>query len=141
MTFVDASAWVAPFDARDGHHEEASEYYHLLIEHLDEPIVTSNWTVYEALSVVKNHASYESMYELRRLLYEGAGILVVRVSEDAEEEAVNLFASPVYRTRRWSVIDCANVVVARQNRCQEFFAFNPRDYPELCGRYGISVVP
>ena len=114
MTFVDASAWVALFDARDGHHEEAGEYYRLLIEDLDELIVTSNWTVYEALSVVKSHAGYENMHELMQLLYQGVGMTVAMVSEEAEMEAVNLFANPVYRNKRWSVVDCANVVTANQ---------------------------
>jgi predicted nucleic acid-binding protein len=138
---VDASAWVALFDARDGHHEEASMYYRLLIEDLDEPIVTSNWTVYEALSVVKNHAGHDSMYELRRSLSQRVGITVIRVSEQAEQEAVSLFIDPAYRNRRWSVVDCANVVIASESGCQDFLAFNPRDFPELCGYYGIHEVP
>jgi len=141
VTFVDASAWVALFDARDGHHDEASTYYRLLIDDLDEPIVTSNWMVYEALFVVKSHAGYESMYELRRSLSQRVGITVVRVSEQAEQEAIDLFIDPAYRNRRWSVVDCANVVIANEHGCQDFFAFNPRGYPELCGRYGIQVVP
>ncbi|MFQ5934081.1 MAG: type II toxin-antitoxin system VapC family toxin [Dehalococcoidia bacterium] len=140
MVFVDASAWVALFDSRDEHHEEAKEYWHLLIEELDLPISTSNWTVYEAYTVVKSHAGYRQMIELKNLL-DWTTISVTTVTDEDEQDALRVFTDRAYRNKGWSVVDCANVVLAGRIGCEEFFAFNPRDYPQLCGLYGLKVAP
>ncbi len=50
--FVDASAWVAIANRKDRYHDEALRVYrHLLRSGI--PLISSTWTAYEALTIVK----------------------------------------------------------------------------------------
>jgi predicted nucleic acid-binding protein len=51
--FVDASAWVAFFNRRDGHHAEARERMAQLLR-AGTPLVTSTWTTYEAITIMRS---------------------------------------------------------------------------------------
>lgn len=138
MTFIDASAWIAIFNPRDQWHEKARDYYEFLVD-FDEILVTSNWTLYEALNRIKQ-VRYQLMIDLLDMGQRNL-ITIVKVNEAEENEALQLFVRPEYQSRGWSVIDCVNVICARNKNCGTLFHFNPRDYPELCSLYEIQAEP
>jgi predicted nucleic acid-binding protein len=55
--FVDASAWVAITNRTDRVHGEALRIYHRLLRS-QIPLITSTWTAYEALTIVKTKLGY-----------------------------------------------------------------------------------
>ena len=55
--FVDASAWVAITNGKDRFHEEALRAFRRLLQSKT-PLITSTWTAYEALTIVKTRLGY-----------------------------------------------------------------------------------
>lgn len=64
--FVDASAWIALLNADDRHHSAAQTLYDELLKD-QTPLITSTWTLYEALSLLKTrrgHAQAQALWEI-----------------------------------------------------------------------------
>ena len=55
--FVDASAWVAITNGKDRFYEEALRAFRHLLQSKT-PLITSTWTAYEALTIVKTRLGY-----------------------------------------------------------------------------------
>lgn len=61
--FVDASAWVAITNRKDRYHDEALRVYHHLLRS-GTPLITSTWTAYEALTIVKTKLGHNQAERL-----------------------------------------------------------------------------
>jgi uncharacterized protein len=61
--FVDASAWVVIANRTDRVHDEALRVYHRLLRS-QTPLITSTWTAYEALTIVKTKLGYNQAEKL-----------------------------------------------------------------------------
>jgi predicted nucleic acid-binding protein len=81
--FVDGSAWIGASDRRDQHHERART---LLEECIAGRIrlVTTTWTGYEALSVLKSRGGADAASGLWSLLTDRSLVTLIRVTEDIE---------------------------------------------------------
>lgn len=82
-----------------------------LINKYKTAFVTTNWVRNETLSRLKQQ-SIDSCYAFEKLLAE-ASVLVVHIDNSIETKALELFWS--YKDKKWSVVDCASIVVARDN--------------------------
>ena len=92
LVFVDASAWLARTNARDQHADAARR----LIDRCfaDEiPLITTNWTAYEALSMVKSRVGWEAATDLWALLSNPATIEFAEVTPEIERRALELFSA------------------------------------------------
>jgi len=96
--FVDASAWIGASDRRDQHHVRART---LLEECFARQIrlVTTTWTAYEALSVLKSRAGSDAASGLWSLLTDRSLVTLIRVTEDFEARAIALFFA--YGDKTW----------------------------------------
>jgi predicted nucleic acid-binding protein len=103
--FVDASAWIALLDRRDRHHEQARQIFEACFARRVR-LVTTTWTAYEALSLLTDRSS----------------VTLVRVTEDIENRALNLFFA--YQDKTWGVVDCANLGVMEDLGCPQSFGFD-----------------
>lgn len=104
--FVDASFWIALANPHDGNHNATRRIWGYVLEKDLQPI-TTNWTLYEALT----HLNSRTI--ARHDLALGLSVLVHSTSivEDAsaiEQETIATFRH--YSDRRWSIVDCANFV-------------------------------
>ncbi|MGH2355367.1 MAG: type II toxin-antitoxin system VapC family toxin [Chloroflexota bacterium] len=135
--FVDASAWIAAANRRDGHHPEAraalEECFARRIQ-----LVTTNWTGYEALSFVKSRAGFELAADLWALFTDPAAVHLVRLTDDIEEAALALFFR--FRDKTWGVVDCASLVVMERLGCRHVLAYD-RHIVEASRQYGFHVIP
>lgn len=58
LVFVDASAWIALLNADDSHHSAAKALYDELLKDRV-PLITSTWTLYEALFLLKTRRGHD----------------------------------------------------------------------------------
>src|SRR5688572_8804499 len=88
--FVDASAWLAATSQQDQNHAVAVS---LLDACLDRRVqlVTTNWTAYEALSMLKSRAGPELVTDLWALLSDHESVVFIYVTREIEERALELF--------------------------------------------------
>ena len=81
--FVDASAWVAITNRRDRNHGEATKIFQRLLRS-STALVTTNWTAYEALTIVKSRLGYSQAERLWRRMTSRAIVELVAVDEQIE---------------------------------------------------------
>ena len=134
--FVDASAWVAITNRTDRHHDEALRDYHRLLRS-GTPFITSTWTAYEALSIVKTKLGYHQAERLWERMLRPAVVSLVKVNEKIEAEALQIFWR--YHDKDWGVVDCASLRIMEETGCQQAFAFD-RHFTEASKQYGFSLV-
>jgi len=134
--FVDASAWVAITNTKDRYYAEAGSVYRRLL-HSAVPLVTSTWTAYEALTIVKTKLGYSQAERLWRRIQRLSVVELVTVDERIEAEALEIFWR--YKDKDWGVVDCASIVVMDGTDCRQAFAFD-RHFTEASQQYGFSLV-
>lgn len=108
--FIDASFWVALVYVNDENHRAARECWQAISRNNRQLPVTTNWTLYEAMTRLS--ASFN-----RHDLAIGLSNLVHTTSLIADASELELQSVDVFSThpdRRWSVVDCANFVCIRE---------------------------
>jgi hypothetical protein len=133
--FVDASAWVAITNRTDRVHDEALRVYHRLLRS-QTPLITSTWTAYEALTIVKTKLGYNPAEKLWQRMLRPSVVTFIKVDERIEAGALELFWS--YRDKDWGVVDCASLRIMEETGCQQAFAFD-RHFTEASQQYGFSL--
>ena len=95
---------------------------------------TTNWTLYEALSIARRHDP-----RFATTLHDRARTrsVVVQVGDDIEREAVKNFLG--WRDKKASVVDHANTLAAVRNRCEAIISFD-RDFIPLAAAAGLRVL-
>lgn len=135
--FMDASAWTAIVIRDDEHHRAAKTVYQRSIRE-GSRLLTTNWTLYEALSLVKAKVGHVQASALWRLVISSPVTRLVRVTEDIEASAVDLFFA--YRDKQWGVVDCASFIVMEHLLCFRALAFD-RHFREAGRQRGFTIVP
>src|SRR5690606_938420 len=131
--FMDASAWVASVVASDQwapNFEQAMA--HLRGQRVE--LVTTTWTLYEALAIVRRRKAEAVDLLFRRAVEHGS---VIAVDPDVEAEAVKRFLA--WRDKGASVVDHANAIVARMWRCQAILSFDD-DFVPLAAADGVEII-
>ena len=135
--FVDASFWIALVSQADGSHRRA------LLRWGDVVIqprlrITTNWTLYEALTNLNSRQSNRHDLALRLLdIVRGPDTLV----DDAaayEQEALRIFAARA--DKRWSVVDCASFACIRARRCDLALSYDMRDFQQAQFEFGFTLL-
>lgn len=134
--FVDASGWLAAMNRRDQHHGIAQA---LVGEFLRGGIemVTTNWTAYEALSILKSRTTPDLVTELWELLLDADAVAFTYVTPEIERRALDLFFG--YRDKAWGVVDCASLIVMEELGCRRAVAFD-RHFVEASRQRGFEVL-
>jgi predicted nucleic acid-binding protein len=134
--FVDASAWVAITNKSDRFHGEATRAYHRLLR-IGAPFITSTWTIYEALSIVKTKLGHLQAERLWERMVRPSVVTLIKVNERIEAEALQLFWR--YQDKDWGVVDCSSLRIMEVTGCLQAFAFD-RHFTEASKQYGFSLV-
>lgn len=135
--FVDASAWLAITNRRDQLHSVARSFLDLCLGRRVR-LATTNWTAYEALSMLKSRAGWEQATHLRSLLDDSRAVDLVRVTEEIELRALDLFFA--YRDKTWGVVDCASLIVMEDLGCRQAFGFD-HHFVEASRQRGFEAAP
>jgi predicted nucleic acid-binding protein len=135
--FVDASAWLATANGRDRYHAVARAVLDACRAQRVQ-LVTTTWTAYEAISILKSREGSEAVARLWSLLTQSAFVNLVYVTREIEERALNLFLG--FGDKTWGVVDCANLIVMEDLGCQQAFGFD-HHFVEASSQRGFQVLP
>lgn len=134
--FIDASGWIAIISSDDRNHESAKLAYQQLISQ-KKRIITTNWTLYEALSIIKDKIGHAQALSLWNLVKQFPLITLIKITDDIETKGINLFFR--YRDKTWGVVDCASLIVMEQTGCLKALAYD-RHFREASLQRGFEVI-
>jgi predicted nucleic acid-binding protein len=97
-------------------------------------LITTNWTLYEALAVAQRRGK-RSALNLFRLA--SSGVEVVPVTEAVEAEALRRFLA--WHDKTASVVDHANALVASEEGCDAIISFDA-DFVPLATAAGMRLL-
>lgn len=135
--FVDASAWVAIVNRRDAHHKAAVDFYAELLT-ARALLFTTNWTAYEALSLLKGRVGPEAAKRLWQILGDVRLVRLVRVGKALETQGLKMFFE--YGDKTWGVVDCTSLALMNLLECRRAFAFDSH-FREAGRQQGVEVLP
>ncbi|MGH2562356.1 MAG: type II toxin-antitoxin system VapC family toxin [Thermomicrobiales bacterium] len=135
--FIDASAWLASVNGRDQHYATAHVLLAACFAQRVE-LVTTNWTAYEALSILKSRVGPKSAEDLWALISNNRSIALIDVTADIERRARELFFG--YRDKTWGMVDCASLVVMQDVGCRQAFGFD-HHFIEASRQRGFELIP
>ena len=133
--FVDASFWVALIHDEDQYHPVSEDLWDRLLRH-DATIITTNWTLYEALTFLnsRRRGRHDLALELHALALNSGEIVD---ASTYEQQALEIFRS--HTDKRWSVVDCANFVCIRERHSTMALSFD-RDFAQAQAEFGFAVL-
>ena len=121
MIFIDTGALVARYITRDQYHVRANECWHKL-ERTRSELVTSNFVVDEALTLLARRATYAFAVERARSLYASRAMRIMRPTEADELDAISYFSK--FADQTVSFTDCVSFALMKRRGIQEVFAFD-----------------
>jgi predicted nucleic acid-binding protein len=132
--FFDASALVPLIHTRDQWHFSVRRHLRLLGEERRLTIATTNWTLYEALTILKR-AGHHRVVELHT--YATNTVEVLPVERTVETEALRRFIA--WSDKGASVVDHANLLSAIASGCDAILTFDT-DFVPIAQGTGIRVL-
>ncbi|MDE2686497.1 MAG: hypothetical protein OXI16_03225 [Chloroflexota bacterium] len=134
--FVDASFWIALMNVRDERYNHARYTWEAIIGRGLQP-VTTNWTLFEALTLLNGRvvAKHDWALNLLDLVQHTTSIENAAAFED---RAVEVFIS--HFDRHWSIVDCANFVCINQRNCGISLAYDS-DFCQAQVEFGFIRLP
>jgi predicted nucleic acid-binding protein len=134
--FVDASAWIAITNRKDRNHSEAVQIFQRLLG-TSTALVTTNWTAYEALTIVKSRLGFSQAERLWQRLTSRTVVELVDVDPQIETDTLRLFWR--YQDKTWGVVDCSSLVVMDAVGCRRVFAYDTH-FIEASRQFGFTLV-
>lgn len=134
--FVDASAWVAITNRKDRNGREAVKIFRRLLS-TQAALLTTNWTAYEALTLVKSRLGFSQAERLWARIRTRAVVELVAVDEQVERDALELFWR--YQDKTWGVVDCSSLVLMEAIGCRHVFAYDTH-FVEASRQFGFTVL-
>lgn len=122
MIFFDTGAWVALSISGDRNAAAARQLYAEVSRGAHGTIVTTNFVLDEAATLVRMVADVESASRLVHSVLRGPNVTLVWVNPEHFESALEMFET--HRDKRWSFTDCTSFVVMQDLAISKAFAFD-----------------
>jgi len=129
--FVDTSGLYAVLDAGDVFHDRAGKAWRTWVDH-DVPLVTTNYVVLEATSLLRNRLGIGAAASLHRAMV--PMLQVEWVTRRIHEAGVNRLLRA--DRRRLSLVDCTSFEMMNVLKLASAFSFDAH-----FARHGFSCVP
>lgn len=121
VVFIDASGWIAIANKRDHHHLTAVRLYKQLLQQ-GFRLITSTWTAYEALSLIKTRLGLDAALKLWEILNNRNIVSLIKVSAKIEAEGLKMFFG--YTDKKWGITDCTSIALMLLLGCRQAVAFD-----------------
>ena len=118
MIFVDTGAWYASIVVDDQHHLSARRW----LDTNAQPLLTSDYIVDEALTLLQMRGHGPAAMELGRMLFAGELAELVLITEEDLREAWRTFGQ--FADKQWSFTDCTSRAVMRRLNLTHDFTFD-----------------
>ena len=120
--FIDTSAFLALEDESDQYHDEALQFREQVLRKGRYGMITTSYILDETLTLIRFRISIKSSIAFSKKIRKSKVVKIVRVSEDIEEKALDLFER--YDDKDFSFTDCVSFVVMKGMGIKETFAFD-----------------
>ena len=133
--FIDASFWIARFHPRDQEHSLAERWWRRLIRE-NWNAVTTNWTLYEALTFLNSRRvrRHDLALDVMDAAHRYASVVD---AAQYERQALAVFRAHV--DKRWSVADCASFVCIRERGAAWALSFD-RDFAQAQREFKFTIL-
>lgn len=121
MIYIDTSAFLARYLAKDQHHAIGAQTWTELLESRT-MLVTSCYVIVETLTLLGRRAGYRFAAERARRLYASTHITILRADEQCEIDAVNWFERMA--GLQVSFTDCISFSLTKRLEIREAFSFD-----------------
>jgi predicted nucleic acid-binding protein len=121
LVFVDTSAWVGYFAARDQHHSDAVAAFNRMGEEGRE-FVTTDYVLAETVTRIRRQGSPEAAETVWRVLEEERTARLLEVDVALRSRARRLLLK--YRQLPLSLVDCVSFAVMRELGIREALTFD-----------------
>lgn len=120
MIFVDTGAWVAYVSPDDQYHQLATRW----MQHNRQPLVTTDYVIDEALTLLKARGEPVRAQQLGALLFGSSSsfIELYYLTEEGILSAWQIFQT--YSDKEWSFTDCTSKAVIEKLGLTHAFAFD-----------------
>ncbi len=120
---VDADGFVAIVKEDDANHEKARQYYSR-IDTLPVNLITTNYVIAEAITVISQRVSHEVAVDfIATVTAEPSPITILDIDNTfVRKKAIPLFKSQ--KSKNVSFVDCINMAVLREHDCLCIFSFD-----------------
>ena len=133
--FLDASFWIALVCPADQHHSRAETLWESIIG-IDRRTVTTDWTLYEALTVLNGRRTRRHDLAVQ-LLNQARRTTDVAAASELEARTLEVFTN--HSDKRWSVVDCANFVCIDERRSRWALSFDS-DFAQAQFEFGFTLL-
>ncbi len=127
MIFFDTGSWVALAVPGDRNAASARRFYAEVARGVHGAIVTTNFVLDEAATLVRMTADVASAARFLRGVLGRPSVIVVWIDPSHFETALELFSR--HEDKRWSFTDCTSFVVMRELAIEKAFTFD-RNFEE-----------
>ncbi len=131
--FVDASFWAAFMLNTEERHNRARELWDYTFDR-DWKKVTTNWALYEAMTFINRRGRHDLALDLLELA--SITTTVIDVS-NFEQDTLRTFVSN--SDKRWSIVDCANLICIKQRQSALVMSFD-RDFALAQRDFGFRLL-
>ena len=121
MIFIDTSAFLARYIARDQYHSRAMAQWNLLAS-TNIPCVTSNFVIDELVTLLTRRASPRFAAERARQIYASSSLQILR--PDAADEAAAVILLEQHAGLTLSFTDCVSFALMRRHGIADAFTFD-----------------
>lgn len=121
MIFIDTSAFLARYLARDQHYVAGAQTWTELLKS-QSMLVTSCYVVVETMTLLGRRAGYRFAAERARNLYASTHITILRADEQSEIDAVHWFERMA--GLQVSFTDCISFSIMKRLKIEEAFSFD-----------------
>jgi predicted nucleic acid-binding protein len=118
--FVDTSAWIALFDARDKYHPAASQAMHQIRHHAH--LITSDYVLDETATYLLYRAGKELAVQCVQWIIQAPFIDLLYLGEPRWHDAWQMFQQ--YQDKQWAFTDCTSFVLMHQHHLHQAFTFD-----------------
>ncbi len=119
--FVDTSAWVAYYDQRDRHHEQANAAMFSL-RNRPALLFTTDYVLDEALTLLLYHAGREAAVRFGEMVQRSRNTKLLRIDTEVWDEAWQWFKK--YDDKVWAFTDCTSFAMMKRWGLMQAFAFD-----------------
>lgn len=130
--FVDTSAFYSAKDKTDKHHKKAISFLEKVIGTNQYNLITTNFILYETLTLLKRKMGHQVAVDFREEIKKSDRCTIIRVTEDIEETAWNIFKK--YDDKVFSFVDCTCFAFMNKNKIKKAFT-----YDKHFVQYGIEM--
>ncbi len=131
--FIDASLWIAVAYPQGANHETGRVFWSAILLS-KRSAVTTNWTLYEALTFLNSRGRHDLALKALRLAEQETTIVN---AAEFEAEALNIFRG--HADKRWSVVDCANFVCIKRRGSRWALSFDS-DFAQAQVEFGFTLL-